>query len=85
MLNENSEGTTHRVGEKKSNRWGLFDMHGNVCEWCEDIYVENDSEVELGTYRVFRGGAFGFDPNDCRSSRRNRLLLHAPIVASAHG
>lgn len=51
---DNSENTTHIVGQKKPNAWGLYDMLGNVWEWCSDLY---DTEV-YGSYRIFRGGGF---------------------------
>jgi formylglycine-generating enzyme required for sulfatase activity len=51
---ENSENKTHNVGQKKPNAWGLYDMLGNVWEWCSDLY---DTEV-YGSYRIFRGGGF---------------------------
>jgi formylglycine-generating enzyme required for sulfatase activity len=65
---ENSEGTTHDVGNKEPNEWGLYDMLGNVWEWCWDVY---DEEV-YGSYRIFRGGGWNDPERGCLASNRRR-------------
>jgi hypothetical protein len=62
---DNSEGKTHPVGEKEGNAWGLFDMHGNVNEWCHDWWeahstddVSNPEGPRTGSDRVLRGGCW---------------------------
>jgi formylglycine-generating enzyme required for sulfatase activity len=76
----NSGGKTHPVGKKPPNRWGLFDMHGNVWEWCSDRYNEDYYKKSppsdpkgpaMGGDRVFRGGAWAGGPSQLRSARRN--------------
>ena len=67
------------VGKKKPNAWGVYDMHGNVGEWCADWFDENyyhkknDRDPRgshWGSRRVVRGGTFGISPKWCRSAVR---------------
>jgi len=79
----NSNSQTHPVGEKKPNAWGLYDMHGNVWEWCLDQWhqnyegaptdgsawiVGNDNDSHS---RLIRGGSWFFGHRSCRSACRN--------------
>jgi formylglycine-generating enzyme len=64
----NSGERVHDVGGRQPNAWGLYDMLGNVWEWCWDIY---DAEV-YDTYRVLRGGGWFDESWSCRASVRRR-------------
>jgi formylglycine-generating enzyme required for sulfatase activity len=64
----NSDGKVHEVATKKPNAWGLYDMIGNVWEWCWDVY---DPDI-YGPYRVFRGGGAHDRSWGCRASSRRK-------------
>jgi len=77
----NSEKHTHPVGLKKPNAWGLYDMHGNVWQWCEDRYgpyqggVQTDpAGPDSGSSRVYRGGCWFIVAEHCRSAFRFRSI-----------
>ncbi|WP_251621774.1 formylglycine-generating enzyme family protein [Odoribacter lunatus] len=84
---DNSGSSAHSVGMKQPNALGLYDMSGNVWEWCRDWYnyydpheTENPKGAPIGTYRVLRGGSWCDYARRCRVSGR---VSNAPDVSSS--
>ena len=84
-FDRNSGDTTHPAGTKSPNAWGLYDMNGNVWQWCLDWYAyrsypggaltdPNGPAQPLPALHVYRGGAWNSDVSFCRSAKRNANL-----------
>src|SRR2546430_11124906 len=77
-----SKNTTHPVGQKEPNAFGLYDMHGNAWQWCEDWWEDDYSHASTenppgpthGASRVLRGGSWTHRPVYCRSAFPYSLL-----------
>lgn len=89
---ENASSGPQTVGQKKPNAWGLYDMHGNLWEWCSDRWandyyqrspVENPLGPSVGEEYVCRGGAYVCGPYFCRNA--SRLYLNPKIRSEVRG
>ena len=78
----NSSGHAEKVGTKKPNSWGLYDVHGNAWEWCSDWFLwpamtltggEDPTGPAAGTFRSLRGGSWWFSAEICQSDTRTML------------
>ncbi len=81
-FNGNSNGTTHPVGEKRPNPWGIYDMHGNVWEWCVNKWTGH-YDIAWNSYKAssLRGGACDSYPGLCRSAYRGDM----DVLGYGHG
>jgi formylglycine-generating enzyme required for sulfatase activity len=85
---DNSGSKTHPVGQKQPNAFGLYDMHGNVWEWCEDVLHDSYNEAPTdgsawlsggdSTYRMLRGGSYFGYAGHCRSAYR--IVVDARLI-----
>lgn len=84
----NSQSIVHPVGEKQPNELGLYDMSGNLWEWCRDTYgpypttTQTDPLVESGSRYVLRGGAWTYLPSYCRVTCRDAYNGEAKSVSN---
>ena len=92
----NSQNMTHPVGQKKANQWGIYDLYGNVWEWCADEWHDNYSQKPnnlqqngniawanhniTNQYMVLRGGSYWSDSKNCRSASRRRERADFPYI-----
>ena len=87
----NSQGQTHPVAKKTPNSWGVYDMHGNVSEWCQDVYVTNYAQILSGEVedpdfiadRVSRNCSYDDTAVSCRSAAR--VNIHPNVRSNVIG